>query len=64
VPVISKNRSAKVDLPWSIWAMMQKLRMLLIALFYRNNVVEARKKSALILSLRLQSFIAFSWNLL
>ena len=27
VPVISKNRSAKVDLPWSMWAMMQKLRM-------------------------------------
>ena len=27
VPVASKSRSASVDLPWSMWAMMQKLRM-------------------------------------
>src|SRR5581483_8568376 len=27
VPVISRKRSARVDLPWSMWAMMQKLRM-------------------------------------
>ena len=27
VPVKCNNRSAKVDLPWSIWAMMQKLRI-------------------------------------
>jgi hypothetical protein len=25
--VISRMRSASVDLPWSMWAMMQKLRM-------------------------------------
>lgn len=29
VPVICSRRSARVDLPWSMWAMMQKLRMLL-----------------------------------
>jgi hypothetical protein len=27
VPVRSKSRSARVDFPWSMWAMMQKLRM-------------------------------------
>jgi hypothetical protein len=27
MPVICSIRSAKVDLPWSMWAMMQKLRM-------------------------------------
>src|ERR1041384_4895382 len=27
VPVASMSRSARVDLPWSMWAMMQKLRM-------------------------------------
>ena len=27
VPVASSSRSASVDLPWSIWAMMLKLRM-------------------------------------
>ena len=27
VPVISSKRSASVDLPWSMWAMMQKLRI-------------------------------------
>src|SRR5262245_8869053 len=26
-PVISRKRSASVDLPWSIWAMTEKLRM-------------------------------------
>ena len=26
-PVICSIRSARVDLPWSMWAMMQKLRM-------------------------------------
>ena len=26
----SSRRSARVDLPWSIWAMMQKLRMFFI----------------------------------
>ena len=26
-PVICSIRSANVDLPWSMWAMMQKLRM-------------------------------------
>src|SRR3954468_12641548 len=26
-PVTSRMRSARVDLPWSMWAMMQKLRM-------------------------------------
>src|SRR5512143_1427452 len=27
VPVYSINRSARVDFPWSMWAMMEKLRM-------------------------------------
>src|SRR5436190_23787484 len=27
-PVISRMRSASVDLPWSMWAMIEKLRML------------------------------------
>jgi GTP-binding protein LepA len=27
VPVRSRRRSARVDLPWSIWAMIEKLRM-------------------------------------
>src|SRR5512145_2963757 len=27
VAVASRSRSASVDLPWSMWAMMQKLRM-------------------------------------
>jgi len=27
VPVIWMSRSARVDLPWSIWATMEKLRM-------------------------------------
>src|SRR5665647_2296551 len=27
IPVICSIRSARVDLPWSMWAMMQKLRM-------------------------------------
>jgi hypothetical protein len=27
VPVFSKNWSARVDFPWSMWAMMQKFRM-------------------------------------
>ena len=27
VPVRCRKRSARVDLPWSIWAIMQKLRM-------------------------------------
>ena len=31
-PVYSRSRSARVDLPWSIWAMMEKLRSLLIAI--------------------------------
>src|SRR3989338_8861740 len=26
-PVCSRMRSASVDLPWSMWAMMEKLRM-------------------------------------
>src|SRR5206468_5389451 len=26
-PVSCRNRSARVDLPWSMWAMMEKLRM-------------------------------------
>src|SRR5690242_2508987 len=26
-PVISRKRSARVDLPWSIWAMTEKFRM-------------------------------------
>src|SRR3954454_10195238 len=26
-PVTSRMRSARVDLPWSIWAMIEKLRM-------------------------------------
>jgi hypothetical protein len=26
-PVISRKRSANVDFPWSMWAMMEKLRM-------------------------------------
>jgi hypothetical protein len=25
--VISRMRSARVDLPWSMWAMIEKLRM-------------------------------------
>jgi hypothetical protein len=27
-PVVWMSRSARVDLPWSIWATMEKLRML------------------------------------
>ena len=27
VPVSSRMRSASVDLPWSMWAMIEKLRM-------------------------------------
>src|SRR3954451_22981152 len=27
VPVISRMRSASVDFPWSMWAMIEKLRM-------------------------------------
>ena len=27
MPVASSSRSANVDLPWSMWAMMQKFRM-------------------------------------
>ena len=27
VPVSSRMRSASVDLPWSMWATMEKLRM-------------------------------------
>jgi len=27
VPVSSRSRSARVDFPWSMWAMMEKLRM-------------------------------------
>src|SRR5438270_11273661 len=26
-PVVSRMRSARVDLPWSMWAMIEKLRM-------------------------------------
>jgi hypothetical protein len=26
-PVCSKSRSANVDFPWSMWAMMQKFRI-------------------------------------
>jgi hypothetical protein len=31
VPVRSRRRSASVDLPWSMWAMMEKLRMRLMS---------------------------------
>jgi hypothetical protein len=27
VPVRSSSRSARVDLPWSMWAMMEKFRI-------------------------------------
>ena len=30
-PVTSRMRSARVDLPWSMWAMIEKLRMLSMA---------------------------------
>ena len=32
-PVISMMRSASVDLPWSIWAMIQKFLILLCFIF-------------------------------
>lgn len=36
VLVSSSRRSARVDLPWSIWAMMQKLRMRYFGKYYEN----------------------------
>ena len=35
-PVRSNRRSARVDLPWSMWAMMQKLRMRATSLTLRT----------------------------
>src|SRR5208283_1164183 len=32
VPVSSRRRSAKVDFPWSIWAMMEKFRIIVWSL--------------------------------
>src|SRR6185503_5019742 len=39
VPVISSRRSASVDLPWSMWAMMEKLRMREMSLIFRSRVL-------------------------
>jgi hypothetical protein len=41
--VYSKSLSAKVDLPWSIWAMMQKFLMLFIAkLVYQDAKLQKK----------------------
>src|SRR4051812_10116214 len=37
-PVICKMRSAKVDLPWSIWAIMLKLRMRLGSVIFSKKI--------------------------
>src|SRR5262249_47348908 len=37
-PVVWISRSASVDLPWSIWAMMAKLRMLSMAAFMARGL--------------------------
>lgn len=34
--VIYSKRSAKVDLPWSMWAIMQKFRILSFGKYYEN----------------------------
>ena len=36
-PVSSKKRSARVDFPWSMWAMIEKLRMLLNVLNFHSQ---------------------------
>src|SRR5512133_3048410 len=36
VPVSCSRRSASVDLPWSIWAIMQKLRIWSVILAFRR----------------------------
>src|SRR3954465_4172056 len=42
MPVMPSMRSARVDLPWSMWAMMQKLRMNDGAVDAGCRAVEAR----------------------
>src|SRR3989338_2136406 len=63
VPVISSMRSESVDLPWSMWAMIQKLRMCfwsIATLFYHTTTEDnavfgiqdnrlSRRHSALVL---------------
>ena len=46
VPVASRKRSARVDLPWSMWAMMQKLRMGLVARSQRTGLACTGKLTA------------------
>ncbi len=48
VPVSSRMRSASVDLPWSMWAMIEKLRMWSRSIF--RPYTSGRSGSALVLS--------------
>src|SRR5216684_4496754 len=41
-PVISRRRSASVDLPWSMCAMMQKLRMKFGSIFFAYQFSQSR----------------------
>src|SRR5262249_2089199 len=44
-PVAWISRSASVDLPWSIWAMIEKLRMLSMAAFMARGLALASGRS-------------------
>src|SRR5215218_5205087 len=45
-PVSSRMRSASVDFPWSMWAMIEKLRMLLAGAAMRPSSMAIRSRPA------------------
>src|SRR5713101_10128511 len=46
-PVYDSNLSARVDLPWSMWAMMLKLRMWLVSIIPRAKIFYCLSQSVL-----------------
>src|SRR5215212_2998714 len=51
-PVISRMRSASVDFPWSMWAMIEKLRMLAAGAAIASRLAAPREQRADLAHLR------------